>query len=107
MASGTYAAIRQAILDRQVVTAIYQGRPRVMCPHALGWNKEGEEQALFYQFDGESSRPLGPPGSPANWRCLTLSELTSVSVASGAWHTSPKHTSKQTCISRLDVEVDY
>lgn len=107
MQSATYAIIRQAITNKLVVTATYQGRPRQLCPHAIGWSKDGQEQALFYQFGGASSRPLGPPGSPANWRCLTLAELSNLVVAPGPWHTSPKHTKKQVCIARLDIEVHY
>ncbi|MGS1319406.1 hypothetical protein [Stenotrophomonas geniculata] len=45
----TYAIVRQAILDKHQITAVYDGYYREMCPHAIG-EKNGKEQALFYQF---------------------------------------------------------
>ena len=102
----TYNLIRRAIEKRQQVTAMYRGYYREMCPHSVGVNKRGEQQALFYQFGGQSGRGLGPPSSPDNWRCLRIDELTDVSVRDGDWHTAPAHTQPQTCVyQRLDLEV--
>jgi hypothetical protein len=102
----TYHLIRQAIEKRQQVLATYRGYDREMCPHSLGVNKRGERQALFYQFAGESGHALGPPGSPDNWRCLRIDELSNVSVRGGDWHTAPAHTRPQTCVyQRLDLEI--
>lgn len=101
-----YQLIRQAIERRQQVLATYRGYYREMCPHSIGVSKRGEEQALFYQFGGESGSGLGPPGSPANWRCLRLDELHHVALRAGEWHTAPGHTRPQTCVyQRLDLEV--
>jgi len=102
----TYNLIRQAIERRQQVIATYRGYDREMCPHAVGVNKRGEQQALFYQFGGQSGGELGPPGSPDNWRCLRIDELADVSVRDGGWHTAPAHTRPQTCVyQRVDLEV--
>jgi len=102
----TYALIRQAIEQRMHVLATYHGFHREMCPHSIGVNKRGERQALFYQFAGQSSRELGPPGSPDNWRCLRVDELQDVSLRNGQWHTAPDHTRPQTCVFRnVDLEV--
>jgi hypothetical protein len=101
-----YYLIRQAIERRQQVHAVYHGYYREMCPHAIGFNKHGEAQALFYQCGGESSQPLGPAGSPDNWRCLRLSELEDVSTKVGEWQTAPDHTRPNTCIfHRIDLAV--
>lgn len=101
-----YDLIRQAIERKQQVLGFYHGYYREMCPHAIGLNKRGEPQALFYQFAGESSRRLGPPGSPENWRCIRVNELSDVSVRDGAWHTATDHTSRETCVFRqLDLSV--
>ena len=59
------------------------------------------QQALFYQFDGHSSSGLGPDGSPGNWRCMFLDELSDVSAEQGEWHTAPNHTRPQTCVDDL------
>lgn len=101
-----YALIRQAILDRDIVVATYNGHVREMCPHALG-TKNGRRQCLFYQFAGTSSTGLAPDGSPRNWRCIPIDELRDVSVRKGAWHTAPSHTRRQTCVDRIDEEVAY
>lgn len=102
----TYQIVRLAILNKQIIRATYRGRVRVMCPHVVG-TKNGRSQALFYQFDGESSSGLDPDGSPANWRCLLLDALSDVSVEDGEWHTAPNHSREQTCVDEIDVEVQY
>jgi hypothetical protein len=105
MPSTNYALIRNAILNKQVVTASVHGHQRVMCPHTLGLAKDGSEQGLFYQFAGESkSRPIQPSGSPANWRCISIDDLQDVSVAAGDWHTCDVHGPVQTCVAKIDVE---
>lgn len=104
--ASVYEIVRDAIVNKKVVIATYDGYRREMCPHAIG-TKRGREQALFYQFGGESSSGLGPDGSPYNWRCIQLDRLTEVSSRPGSWHTAQNHTRRQTCIDWIDVEVDY
>lgn len=103
--ASTYDIIRQAIINKEQVTATYQGRIREMCPHGIG-TKNGHEQALFYQFGGSSSSGLGSPGSPDNWRCIPISGLSDVSTKEGKWHTGPNHSRPQTCVDDIDVEVE-
>ena len=101
-----YEIIEDAILTKKVVRAIYQGRERVVCPHALG--KKGTRlRTLVYQFGGHSSSGLGPDGSPDNWRCMDLDQLSNVSSESGRWRTGDNHSTQQTCIDRVLVEVPY
>ena len=107
MASHTYQLVRDAILNKRQVWGIYNGYARAMCPHTLGLSKKGEEQALFYQFGGESKSGLGSPGDPNNWRCVPLAGLSNVSVKDGAWHSAPNHTRPQTCVAQIDVEAAY
>src|SRR5712692_5769769 len=71
MPSATYMKIRDAILQKLVVSADYDRHHREMCPHTLGM-KHGREHALYYQFGGTSKRGLGPDGSPQNWRCVDI-----------------------------------
>lgn len=104
--SDLYSLIRQAIEQRLQILATYQGLYREMCPHAIGVNKRGEPQALFYQFGGESHEPLGPPGSSKNWRCLRIDALSNVSIRAGEWQTAPHHTRPNTCVfHRLDLGI--
>jgi hypothetical protein len=100
-----YEIVRDAIVNRKIVTATYRGKKRVLCPHVIG-TKNGRRQALFYQFAGESSSGLGPDGDPENWRCMFLDELSAVTAEVGDWHTAPNHSRPQTCVGQIDVEVD-
>jgi len=102
-----YAVIRQAITNRDVVVASYRGHVREMCPHVIG-KKNGRAQALFYQFAGGSSGGLKPDGSPSNWRCLRIDELSEVATREleGEWHTAPNYSTIQTCVDEIDVKVD-
>ena len=103
-----YQIIRQAIIDRRIIVALYKSRERVMCPHVIGTNKQGREQALCYQFAGESeSRAIEPDGSPNNWRCIDIAKLSSVTTTEGEWHTAPNYSRPQTCVVNIDVEVQF
>lgn len=102
----TYTLIREAILRKQQVVAVYGGHRREMCPHVLG-TKGGRPQALFYQFGGDSSSGPVLPGSPDNWRCLALEGLSQVSARAGPWHTGPGHSRPQHCVGEVDVEAQW
>jgi hypothetical protein len=67
--SATYTLFRNAILGKQQVTCVYDGRRRELCPHIIGTNKADEEVVLAWQFSGESSGPL------PQWRCLRLARV--------------------------------
>jgi hypothetical protein len=107
MNSAVYQLIRQAIIEKKCMEASYKGFLRMMCPHTLGANKNGEEQALFYQYGGESSKGLEAPGSPRNWRCLRVEELSSLKIIAGTWQGGTNHSKPQTCVDQIDVEVAY
>jgi hypothetical protein len=117
-----YQIVRSAILNRQQIVATYHGYVREMCPHVIGikrgkpatWGRGGrpgkpppphEEHALCYKFGGGSRSGLAPAGSPDNWRCIRLDELTNITTRPGPWHTAPNHSRPQTCVDEIDVEV--
>ena len=102
--TNVYAMIRQAIINKEQVFATYNGYRREMTPHVIG-TKNGKEQALFYQFGGDSSSGLGAAGSPSNWRCIPISGLSDVETREGEWHTAPNHSRPQTCVGNIDKEV--
>jgi hypothetical protein len=104
MSGNVYNVIREAIINKQRVTATYNGHVREMCPHVIG-TKAGREQALFYQFGGTSSGGAIVPGSPQNWRCIPIGGLTNVTVNGGPWRTGSNHSIPQTCVDVIDVEV--
>jgi hypothetical protein len=104
----TYALVRQAIIDKNQVVGTYDGHRREMCPHIIGIKRNGNRShrnALFYQFGGTSESGLEADGSPRNWRCIPVDELSDVVVHSGPWHTAPNYTRPQTCVDEIDVEV--
>lgn len=104
----SYDLVRQAILERKGVSAYYHGYYREMCPHVIGL-KRGREQCLFYQFGGQSSsRFIQPDGSPDNWRCIFIDELSDVKIIDiDTWHTAPDHSRPQTCVDFVDVAANY
>ena len=107
MSSAKYITIRNAILNKQNISADYKGYHRIMTPHTLGL-KNNKEQCLFYQFEGKSSTTnVFPENSPANWRCITLEELINISVIDGKLHTCTEHTQAQTCVDVVDIEMRF
>ena len=104
--SEKYEIVRSAIQRRKPISAVYNGKHRLLCPHQLGQNENGEHQALVYQFGGESlSRPLQRDGSPGNWRCLALSKLFAIETIEGAWHTAPQDRQQQNCVKKVEFDV--
>lgn len=105
MASANYKLIRNAIINKQQVIAVYNGYRREMCPHVIG-TKNGREQALFYLYGGESSSGVIVLGSTKNWRCIPISGLQDIAVQEGKWHSGDNHSKPQTCVDNIDVEVE-
>ena len=52
--SQNYEIVKSAITNKTSIKAMYHGKLRFLSPHTLG-HTDGHEQALFYQFDGESN----------------------------------------------------
>ena len=103
--SENYKIVKSALLRRRSIKAMYHGKERLLSPHVIG-HTDGHEQALFYQFGGESnSRPI-IPGSTQNWRCLRLSEITILEIIDD-WKTADNHSSAQHCVHDVDKEVEY
>jgi hypothetical protein len=99
-----YNRIRTALLARGSLSAWYGGHLRLFSPFVLG-TKAGDPHVLGYQFDGASQEPLGPEGSPKNWRCFRVAELTKVTVLPGTWHAPGRGKSFQHCIDQVDVSA--
>jgi hypothetical protein len=86
--------------------ALYHGRRRLLCPHRLGRNGEGQLRVLCYQYGGESDSGLERAGSPANWRCIVLEKLSQVELLEGTWRTAPNHSRPQTCVAIADIDAE-
>jgi hypothetical protein len=106
MSTTNYITIKNAIVNKHQVVATYQGHVREMCPHVIGL-KNGREQAFFYQFGGTSRSGQIVPGSPSNWRCIPVDDLSDLTTRPGSWHSCNNHSTKQTCVDDVDVEVSF
>jgi hypothetical protein len=105
-AQALYGTIYKAVESRRPISAVYHDRPRLFCPHRLGRNGKSERRVLCYQYGGESESGLGPPGSPSNWRCIALEELSKVKPLRGPWRTAPNHSRPAHCIVDVDIDAD-
>lgn len=99
----TYSLLRQAIMRKQAVTAVYDGYRRELSPHAIG-DKHGVPHVLAYQSGGESSQGPIVAGAYHNWRCFEVSRLEILAVGDG-WTSVPNYSRRTTCIDHLDIEV--
>src|SRR5258708_5462766 len=96
--------MRTAVVNRRPVAAVYHRRPRLLCPHRLGWNQKGRPQVLCYQYGGGRERGLKPSGAPENWRCLAVGKLRGGKLLEGAGRGAPNPKRPQTCIVVGDAE---
>jgi hypothetical protein len=100
MPSATYSLFHHAIRAEKQVVCSYDGRLRELCPHIIGTNKRGEEVVLAWQFAGESS------GKLPQWRCLKLADVRNAGMRNGRWHEGGSHRTEQTCVSKIDLDIN-
>jgi hypothetical protein len=101
-----YRLIWMAIEHRYPIAAEYKHRHRLLCPHRLGRNRQGQLRVLCYQYGGESESGLQSVGSPANWRCIVVEKLTAVELLDGLWRTAPNHSRPASCIADADIDAE-
>jgi len=102
--SEVYRLLRLAATRRQPVAAIYDGLPRLLCPHVLG-RKSGRPQALVYQFGGSSNSGLPVTPEKGVWRCLAVEKLRQVELRADVWH-SEQRGQQQSCVDEVDFDAD-
>jgi hypothetical protein len=101
-----YRLVWTAVAGKRAIGALYNGRPRLFCPHRLGRTRDGQLRVLCYQYGGASETGLEPAGSFANWRCVVLEKLRRVELLDDEWHTAPNHSRPQTCVVVADVDAE-
>jgi predicted DNA-binding transcriptional regulator YafY len=101
--SPAYALLRQALLARRPLSAVYDKHYREFCPHVLGF-KEGHENVLVYQFGGTSSTPLPQEGQ---WRCFRVAKIQHLRPLDGPWHTGNEAARPPKCIDEIDVFIPF
>ena len=97
--ASTYDIVKDAKKKKLIIKAVYDGRPREMCPHEIG-TKDGVQRALFFQFGGLTSK--GPVQQPGEWKCMDIDRLSRVTAEPGTWHTGDSHLHRQHCIDDVD-----
>ena len=98
-----YDLLKQAILQRRLVTAFYEDHERHFCPHVLG-TKRGEAHVLGFQYAGGSSTGLPASGE---WRCMRVQGLTEILLHDGPWRTGTGHSWNQVCVDTVEVEMPF
>jgi hypothetical protein len=98
----TYERCMDAVIHRRLLTFVYQGFYRVVCPHVLG-SGNGKLRLLGFQIGGESSQPLPRKGK---WRCFSLDEIEGPELKDGEWRTGDSHERPNTCVADVHVDVN-
>ena len=100
--SDAFELVKQAIAEKKLISAVYHGKQRELCPHVLGW-KADREHALFFQIGGDSAKGLASDGA---WRCLNLDELSEVEIVEGEFRTGPGYyDNPQKCVDRIEIQI--
>lgn len=85
-----WSVLERAIQQRHRVRLGYNGRDRLVCPHALGW-KNGRVVALVYQCDGMTSEGPIATSPRQRWRSLFLDDIEHAGMASGVWQSADNY----------------
>ena len=90
--TNTWALLEAALRQRRPVRLSYHGRPRLICPHALGWTND-RPMLLAYQTGGHTSTGALPTDPRRRWRCLFVDDIEQVTTADPAspWETADNY----------------
>ena len=95
--------VAAAAVQHRPIAARYDGTPRLLCPHVVGYNQPGDWRVFCYQYGGETkSGPL--PIGEGIWRCLSVIKLSSVELLDSPWRTKPH--ARQRCVENIEVDAD-
>ena len=101
-----YARLRTAGARKQPVAAMYEGHPRLFCPHLLGRSTQGRRNAFCCQFGGASVSGIRTVSAGVGgWRCIVVDKLSQVELQSGGWYTESR-SSWQTCVEEVEFDAD-
>ena len=92
--------IRQAIVDRQSLTAIYDNYVRHFSPHILGRDERRLPVILAFQYGG--GRPGGLPHA-GDWCLFQLNGLKSLSHNRDPWAAGPPADKPTHLMTEIDV----
>lgn len=88
----TWAQLEAALRARRPIQVSYHGLCRLICPHALGWQR-GRPMVLGYQTGGQTTTGTLPTDPRKRWRCMYLDEIERVAAASptSPWQTADNY----------------
>ena len=78
-----------SVVQHRPIAALYDGKPRLLCPHVRGYNQPNEWRVFCYQYGGETNRGPRPTGGEGIWRCLALQKLSKVELLDDPWQPNP------------------
>jgi hypothetical protein len=96
----SYVLVRQAILERASITAIYENYVRHFSPHMIGKHANGVPIVVAYQYGG--GKPGGLPAS-GDWCYYLLPRLHYVRRNGDRWMSGPLAGRPSHLIGELDV----
>lgn len=103
--------LHQAILSKKPCVVSKPGEPqRKICPYRLGKSAKGEQNVVYYQYAGYTSKEGGlqPDGSTENWRCNHVEDLDFAQIIDENWHEpAQKPKTRGKCVVYAEVEVNY
>jgi len=100
--------LEAALRQRRAVQLSYHGRPRTVCPHALGW-KNDKAMLLAYQTANPTSTQDSPADPRKQWRNLFVDDIDDVTLADPAttWETADNYNASQpfNAIDQLAIAI--
>src|SRR5437763_13038600 len=96
----SYLIVRQAILDRVSLTAVYEDYVRHFSPHMIGKHRTGVPVVVGYQYGGGKAGGLSPSGE---WCRYLLPRLHYVRRNADKWRSGPIAGRPTDAISDIDV----
>ncbi|MCX6587086.1 MAG: hypothetical protein NTX13_10975 [Acidobacteria bacterium] len=97
--------IRSAIVHHRSIQAVYGDRERLLCPHMLGRNKDGQLRVLCLQIGGDSARGLTHRDGPGDWRCMALERFTHAVYSTAPWVNATDNMKRPACIDDVELEA--
>lgn len=96
----TYQIIRQAIVDRQCASALYEDYVRVFCPRTIGRDDSGTAVVAAFQYGGGC-----PGGLPLGgiWCCFRVGDLDLISITDDGWRSGTSGGRHANWVTDVDV----
>lgn len=92
--------IEMCIAHRWLLSFVYDGHPRVVEPHLVGYSTTGKQLVRAYQVDGESEH-----GKILGWRLFDVEKMTSPGYQLTCFTPRPEYNPEDKQIPRVIARV--